>query len=172
MLTQEKLKKLLRYDASSGVFYWEKTISNRAVAGSVAGYIDGHGYIAIGIGRKLHRAHRLAWLYVFGTFPKADIDHINKDRKDNRIENLRLATRAQNLQNCFKKSNNTSGVTGVSWNKRTQKWEAHITSNYKKVFLGLFDSIEDATNARLSAKKKYHTFHSEDINTQLTRNGL
>lgn len=107
-------------------------------------------------------AHRLAWLYVNGSFPKNEIDHINRIRSDNRIANLRPASNLENAQNRSRSSNNTSGRSDVTWNKKTKKWRARLTVGYKRMHLGYFESLDDAFSARAQAKMKYHTFHPFD----------
>lgn len=154
-LTQERLKYFLNYDEGTGVFKWR---FNRKglFAGQVAGSISkDSGYVCIRIDNRLYRAHRLAWLYVYGVWPDDCIDHINHNRQDNRICNLREATKQDNQQNLSKNSANTSGVTGVSFYAAYSKWAAEIWVKKSKIFLGYFDNIEDAAEARRVAEKKY-----------------
>lgn len=167
MLTQEKLKELLHYDPETGFFTW-RVSRGRSVAGSVAGYLHPSGYVNIRIKRGSYLAHRLAWFYVYGEFPVNQLDHINRARADNRIANLRLATRSENQQNRSKQRTNTSGVTGVNWHKQHGKWNAKIMTNGRRMCLGFFDTIADAAAARAAAKAKLHTFHPEDNNVTLT----
>lgn len=158
MITQERLKELFSYDPETGVF---TRLTNRGTqwkAGQVAGSIS-HGYVAISIDGIRYRAHRLAWLYMYGELPIEDLDHINRIRKDNRVSNLRLASRKENMQNQSIKINNKSGHTGVSWWSRDKKWRAGITINYKNINLGYFANIEDAVAAYANAKEKLHTFN-------------
>ena len=155
MLTQKRLKELLAYTPETGVFTWAKPRGGK-VAGAVAGTIHyKQGYIRIKIDGGMYSAHRLAWLYVYGEMPEHEIDHINHDRQDNRIENLRSVTRHQNARNRALRADNTSGVVGVNWFKRNKKWGARIFKNGKFVFLGLFDRFEDAAEARKNASLKY-----------------
>lgn len=113
MLTQAKLKELLEYDPISGVFRRKINIGGAKI-GDIAGTDNGDGYMKIRVAGKSYKAHRLAWLYVMGRWPKNDIDHINGVRCDNRIINLREATRAENKQNTRKaNSNNRTGLLGV-----------------------------------------------------------
>ena len=99
-------------------------------------------------------AHRLAWLYVHGVWPPHEVDHINGDRSDNRIANLRLATRQQNSENRHgAQSNSKTGLVGVSWHKRAGKWQAHIRVKGRTRYLGLFESTQDACMAYLQAKQ-------------------
>ena len=169
MLTQDRLKDLLIYDEHTGLFRWIKPTGTRIKAGSVAGTLSDNGYVKISIDRKLYRAHRLAWLYVYGHFPDNELDHVNRVKSDNRIENLRPATCAENQQNQPKRRTNKSGVVGVCWYKRTGKWRAQITAGRVKYHLGYFDNLEDALCARAIAKAKYHTFHPESSDVSIQK---
>ena len=104
---------------------------------------------------RLHKAHRLAWFYVYGSWPNDQIDHINRNKTDNRIANLREVTNKQNQQNASKRSDNTSGHPGVSWYKRDSKWQARIKHNQKDTHLGYFENLEEAIAARKAAEKLY-----------------
>jgi hypothetical protein len=153
MLTQERLKELLDYNPETGVFVW-RVSKGPCKAGSVAGTVNNNGYVHIKIERKLHQAHRLAWLYTYGCWPDKDIVHINRMKTDNRIENLRDTDK--NDWNRDKHSNNTSGYPGVSWDKRSKKWRAKITVSGKQMHLGLFNTPEAANAAYMAAKEKLH----------------
>jgi len=146
-LTAEWLRELLDYDAETGVFTWLVSANNRTKAGSVAGSPHGGGYIIIGVRGRMYLAHRLAWLWVHSEWPPHDVDHINLDKTDNRIANLRLATRSQNKANTLRPFTNTSGVKGVSWHRQGRKWQARIKVNGKNKNLGLFTNIDAAAAA-------------------------
>ena len=155
MLTQERLKEQLHYDEATGIFTWR--LARQGVrSGSVAGTVRPNGYIAIKIDRRLYLAHRLAWFYVYGEFPPADIDHINCMKSDNRIVNLRLATSSENQMNVQIQSNNTSGFKGVTWHKKRGKWQAQSKLNGKYRFLGYFPSAEAASEAYQAFAKRHH----------------
>ena len=154
-ITQKKLKEYLLYDECSGVFTWKVRPNSRAAPGSTAGFIDSGGYRRIGVLGEIHHAHRLAFLYKEGCLPKSQVDHINHDRADNRWSNLRHATPLDNNRNSSIDPRNTSGVTGVSWNKVMCKWEARIKHNGVRLGLGCYDSIDDARKARKEAELKY-----------------
>ena len=154
-LTAEYLRSILHYDPATGIFTRKVSTSRRVKAGDVAGCPDGHGYLRIMVCSRLHQAHRLAWLYVYGTWPKDQLDHINRNPSDNRIANLRDVSHKQNGQNASKPSNNTSGHPGVYWHKRDSKWVACIKHNYKHIHLGYFTDIEAAVAARKAAEKLY-----------------
>lgn len=159
ILTQKRLKELLVLDVSSYNFFWLKHRSRLAKPGLIAGCLHKiSGYWVITIDRRPYYAHRLVWLYLYGEFPLNTLDHINGNGLDNNIENLRLATQAQNMQNMAIKINNTSGHVGISWDKANQKWHASITCNRKRQHLGFFVEKQDAINAYLLAKKRLHVF--------------
>lgn len=155
-LTQQKLMALLVYCQETGTFRWKVSTSNRVKVGDVAGTINTTtGYLVIGISGEKHLAHRLAWLYVYGVWPSAEIDHINRDRADNRIENLREASHIENMRNLSKPRNNTSGHVGVVWCKRLQKWRAQIEHENKRIHLGYYIEQEDAIAARIAGEVEY-----------------
>lgn len=155
-LTLARLKGLLHYDQETGVFTWKVTRSRSAGVGTVAGTTTSHGYVAIGIDGRLHKAHRLAWLYVHGVWPSDQIDHINRVRGDNRISNLRVADNSKNQANASLQKNNNSGVRGVYWNNASNKWHAQIYADGKKRHLGFFDNLGDASAAYCEAARAYH----------------
>lgn len=158
-LTQEYLKSILDYNPENGIFTWKFNRSKLAKIGCIAGTIDKRGYIVIGVNQKNYKAHRLAWLYVYGEFPPKQIDHINHDRTDNRIANLRIVSNQENQKNKTKQINNTSRVTGVGWHKASNKWCARISVNKKYIHLGLFTDINEAIAARKQAEL-YYGFHA------------
>lgn len=160
MITQEYLKSILCYDKNLGLFFWVNK-KGRVKAGSVAGYINSLGYNYIQIDGKMHCAHRLAWLYVYGYLPNDEIDHINGNASDNRIANLREANRAQNTHNERLSITNKSGVKGVCWDKSRSKWMATCSANGKQYHLGRFDKIEDAEKIVMDFRMKAHgDFHN------------
>jgi len=153
MITQEILKSYLTYDPDTGHF-----VRNRDK--KILGTKHSTGYIVIRLNKpinKLYKAHRLAWLYIYGYFPKNVIDHINRDGFDNKLSNLREITQKQNSENRLLNKNNTSGFKGVSWSKNNNKWRARIWNNKKEIFLGFFDEKIDAVNSYIEAARKFHT---------------
>lgn len=142
----DRLKSLLAYDAETGAFTWLEPRGGQA-CGSPAGCRNRNGYIEITVHRRIHKAHRLAWLYVHGEWPPHEIDHINGDKADNRLANLRPATRAQNVANTALRSDSASGIKGVHWSVASRKWEAQIKLKGKTRHLGLFTNIEEAADA-------------------------
>ena len=153
-LTQERLKYFLNYSEETGIFTWK--FNRRGLnAGDVAGSRTDAGYVCIRIDKRLYRAHRLAWLYVYGVWPEDCIDHVNHIRDDNRISNLRPSTKGENSQNLSMRLDNTSGVTGVHWYKAYNKWSAEIWYKGDKHFLGYFGTIQEAAQARIDAERKF-----------------
>lgn len=152
-----ELRRLLNYEPETGVFTWACQLSCRGKIGAVAGAIDGNGYRMIGVrGRKLH-AHRLAWLYVHGKWPEADIDHIDGVRSANRIANLRAVPRSINAQN-LKRSmrNSTTGFLGVTTDSRDGMFVAKIGLDGKRHYLGRYETAPEAHAAYLRAKRRLH----------------
>ena len=159
MITQTELKQQLHYNPDTGIFTRLVAKCRRFKAGDIAGCLSPNGYILIGINGKLYRAHRLAWLYVYGKFPKDQIDHINGIKSDNRIANLRESTHAENMQNEIKpRSNNTSGYLGVSWDKNRGNFVTSISINGKNKHLGYFEIAAEAHQVYLEAKRANHEF--------------
>ena len=153
ILSQEYLKKILFYSPETGDFTWiavRKGVKRHKRAGN----INGHGYHNICIDGVNYRAHRLAFLYMTGEIP-VYVDHINQVKIDNRWANLRSTTKSMNARNTKKYNTNTSGRVGVVWVPRYQKWLAQMVVNYKQLYLGRFEDIQDAINARKEAEIKY-----------------
>ena len=155
MLTQKELKNRLIYDDKTGLF------SNKK--GKIIGSIS-LGYIRISINKKSYQAHRLAWLYVYGKLPKCQIDHINHNRADNKINNLREVTNLENGKNQSLRNDSKSGVVGVSWHTASKKWRARIMVDGADIHLGHFFLFHEAVNARKNAEVLYdfHENHGKD----------
>jgi len=149
-LTQIELKQLLSYDPETGVFL-RLTHHPRFPIGSIAGSKKKRGHITIRIGYDMYKAHRLAWLYVYGEWPKDQIDHIDCDPGNNRIRNLREADNSQNHANCKRQPNNTSGHKGVRLDKRRGKWHVSLKHKGKERFLGYYDKFDVACSAYAQA---------------------
>ena len=159
MLTQAELKSLFHYSPDTGIFTRIKTTSANAKAGTVAGCKDTYGRFVIRINNVLHYAHRLAWLYMTGDFPKELIDHIDCNNGNNKWSNLRCANKSTNAQNVIKApKNNTTGFLGVSYHKLANKFRATICIDGKSSHLGLFESAEEAHQAYVEAKRKLHPY--------------
>lgn len=174
------LKDLLTYDPHAGSFVWnprrpehfaatdartpEWACSwwNSRFANQPAGCVDPSGYHLIRINGVDYRAHRVAWMYVNGAEPDT-IDHVNGDRMDNRIENLRDVDAAGNARNAKRRDDNLSGVTGVGFYPKTGRWRARINRDGKTILLGYFDTKAEAIAARKAAESAagYATRHGQ-----------
>jgi len=155
-LTQERLKEVLYYDKETGVFTWVVYKGANAKIGDIAGSLDkSNGYIYICIEQNNYRANRLAWFYIEGYWPEHEIDHKDRVRSNNKWSNLRHITRLCNSRNCSIGKNNTSGVSGVSYYKRTHKWTSRIRVNYKLINLGYYKEFNAAVRARWDAEVLY-----------------
>lgn len=163
LLTQELLQEYLTYDPSTGKFFWKRKATKATVIGSVAGNVTGQlpdgGYIFIRLFGKAYAAHRLAWLSMYGVLPDKQIDHIDHDRTNNAIHNLREADTHINMKNKSMYQTNKSGYTGVE--PHGLNWKARIGVNGTKVLLGVFATYEEAVAARKAAEKllSYHRNH-------------
>ena len=159
-MTKDKLKELLKYDPDTGIFTWNVSRSQMK-RGDVAGTKrknDGKTYTIISLNGSKYRAHRLAFLYMTGKFPKLLCDHINGDGTDNRWVNLREVDHVNNNRNMRLRVDNTSGVTGVYWNKKDKRWQVSIKVGSKRGYIGQYKTLEEARTARLSAERE-HGFH-------------
>ena len=152
MVTQQELRELLHYDPETGHFTWIKH-RGRVAAGSRAGSIRGEGYEQIMLGGKAYQSHRLAWLWTTGEWPATQVDHRNGMRNDNRWENLRLASHAENQWNTGVRADNASGFKGVSRPRGRAKWQAHINEGGRRKYLGSFDSPEEAAQVASAARQ-------------------
>lgn len=161
-LSQKRLKELLDYDPSTGIFTNRVDRGNRAKAGATSGTLSkarasGKPYLAVMLEGKKYYLHRLAYLYMVGKYPK-QVDHINGNGLDNSWGNLRDVCNQGNQRNRKKSKNNSSGVTGVYWCKQRKKWEAQIMVDKKCVHLGRYTDFDEAVKARKDAEAK-HNFH-------------
>lgn len=158
MIDKNKLEKYISYNPETGKLYWKVNKNSRARKGKEAGCVwhcnENLKYIFVRIDYQLYRAHRLAFLLMEGRWPE-QVDHINGDGLDNRWENLREVNHRENHRNEKLSKNNTSGVTGVSFSKKLNKWLAYIKINYKTVHLGCYLEYDDAVSSRKRAEEKY-----------------
>lgn len=154
-LTQARLQELLHYDPETGVFTRLVATSNRVKVGDVAGFTDANGYTIIRVESRPYKAHRLAWLYMNGTWPTHDIDHIDTTRSNNTAVNLREATRSENNGNRSLNSNNKTGIKGVTFIPRYNKYAARIRVKGRGKHLGYFTTKEEAAAAYATAAKEY-----------------
>ena len=155
ILTQEELKKQLQYDENTGLF--TRLAAKRGVkVGAVTGTPTSGGYLEIRVNYKKLKAHRLAWLYVYGELPRFALDHIDGNPSNNRIKNLRLCTHTENLHNVGVRKGNISGIKGVNWHKSRGKWQARAVVNHKPYYIGLFKTLEEASAAYQAFAKEHH----------------
>jgi hypothetical protein len=157
-ISAASVRAILDYDPATGVFKWKRRQGlsvqwNGKWAGKVAGSPSSTGHIHIKIEGRGYCAHRLAWLYMTGDLPN-EIDHINADKTDNRFNNLRIATRAQNNANKGVQKNSASRVKGVY--KFRNKFKAQMWLDNKPVHLGVFDTLEEAKSAHEKAYKELY----------------
>jgi hypothetical protein len=155
-LTHSQLLYFLEYEPVSGYFTWIRPQARRMKKGMVAGCLDKSGYWHIQICGNTYLAHRLAWLYMTGLWPKHQIDHKDQNRSNNSYTNLREATSNENCRNAKLSIKNTSGIKGVHWNAGMKKWQAYIYVGSKKIHVGTFDSIELANSAALRSRNDHH----------------
>lgn len=160
MLTQEELKEIFLLNDMGQLI--RKQNCGRANIGQTANGKDRDGYIVVTVNKKLYRAHRLVWLYVYGEMPSVDIDHINRVRDDNRIENLRLATKSQNAKNRSKRKDSTNKYKGVQ--KSGNGWIAVLQKDGQRCYLGYFKNEEDAAKAY----QEFATFTNKEFAANLT----
>lgn len=154
-VTKDYLQKLFRYDPELGRLIWVVTKSNRTKAGTIAGTLSRvNGYRYVGIDGSHYLEHRLIWLFAHGAWPAHQIDHINCEKTDNSLANLREATPGQNLANSPVQKNNFSGFKGVSRSRK--HWRARINFQGKFVYLGVFSTPEAAHAAYVDASQKLY----------------
>jgi hypothetical protein len=151
-------RRLFFYHAETGLIlrrcYWMgKNVGEEA--GTQRTDADGMTYRSVSIKYKIFMSHRVAWLLHYGRWPAMQIDHKDGDGLNNRIGNLSEVTNKQNAMNQKLNAKNSSGVTGVRWHKLAKKWTARIVQDQREIYLGLFESFEDAVRARKDAESKY-----------------
>lgn len=151
IITRERLMSYVNYDPETGAFTHAIPRKSSRGVGMPCGTVQGRGYLSIRVEKRTYLAHRLAWLWVHGTFPPETIDHRNGHKLDNRIANLRLAKPWQNSANTKRPSHNTSGYKGVVWYKARGQWTSEIRSAGRKYFLGYFADKEAAAAAYAEA---------------------
>lgn len=182
-VTIDSVASIIHYDKDAGKFTWKNRsdldsfksyrsmmVWNGRYAGKQTGYRRKDGYLEIRIHNKLILAHRLAWLMVHGEWPEEQIDHINHNREDNRIINLRAVSHRQNGMNTSLSASNTSGYCGVSFDRRNNRWRAYAGMHGKYIHLGYFNDPKDAALARAKFNSgKFHENHgvqNADISTR------
>ena len=175
----EYLRQRLRYDPETGLLYWREYSPfsmrwNSKYPDRVAGLINPRGYRRVCVDDKVYHAHRIIWAMEYGDWPDKEIDHVDGDKTNNRLSNLRVVDRVENGRNLSIASNNTSGVTGVSWNKQRNKWTVRIKANGYYHYLGLFFSFDEAVKVRKDAEARFgfHKNHGRPKqNSKIDANG-
>jgi DUF971 family protein len=158
-LTAERVRELLSYDAETGAFTWREGRRNQAKQGQAAGSTGGNGYRLLSIDNRRYNAHRVAWLYVYGEWPQGQVDHIDGDKTNNRMGNLRVVSPSTNREN-MRKSPKTAkvgalGVRTVTFSP-SRPYQARITVKGKEKHIGLFESVEAAHAAYINEKRRLH----------------
>jgi len=159
-LTQEKLKEFLSYNELTGFFTWLKSPARNVKSGSIAGTYNKNEYSRIRIFKKVYRVHRLIFLYMTGKLPEKGkcVDHINRNKNDNRWSNLRITNYSTNNHNSKTPTNNTSGFKGVQLCAKSNRWYSSINIKGEKIRLGIFDNFDEAVVCRKIANKKYGVY--------------
>ena len=135
------------YDGSN--LFWSIDIGKRIKAGMISGHVDDKGYRRLRVKGKRYYVHRVIWEMHYGEIPEGmEIDHINHNRLDNRIENLRLVTKEENQRNKSKYNNNKSGYPGIDWIELKKSWRVRINTGGHYRTIGLFNEIGEAVKAR------------------------
>lgn len=159
MLEYREALELFRYDYETGVLYWRWRINNRVPKTLEAGTqrkSNSDGYLNVSVYGRIYPVHRIVMLMCYGFYGEGlEVDHINHVRNDNRLFNLRFVTRSENSKNQSVSSKNTSGVTGVYFSKAKKKYIAQIKVNRETIYLGIFETLEGAAEARRQADRKY-----------------
>ena len=161
MLTLEKLKQSISYDRETGEMKWISRRSGIAVGQKAGSYDKSTGYMKVKFDGVHYKVHRLVWFYEYGEMPTDCIDHINQIKTDNRIVNLRLATKKQNKENNPIYANNTSGYRGVRWNKQCKKWQVNVGHNKKQLYFGLYDDLMEAVKVAESKRQELYTHYQK-----------
>ena len=156
-ITPARAAELFTYEPETGVLRWKERAARCINVGDAAGFLRADGYITVNHQRRSYQAHRLAWAIVHGSWPHM-LDHINGDKADNRIYNLRLSDVGLNTQNQRRahKSNLSSGILGVHFYERTGRWRATIWANGKNHFLGYHATAGEAQRVYIEAKRRFH----------------
>lgn len=159
MVTPERIRQLLIYSPDTGEFTYRVRTGNKA-AGKRAGYLGNKGYWKLNIDGREYMAHRVAWAAFYGCWPRDSIDHIDGQRSNNRIANLRECVPHENMQNLAKLKRRKGGdlPTGVTWKPKVKRFHAKITLRRKCYHLGYYATAEEASFAYTEAKKKLHQF--------------
>lgn len=151
----EDLRKLFEYNEQTGILYWSVN-KGRATKGDIAGTNHNKGYLSVQIDKTAYLLHRVIWCIYYGQWPSKFIDHIDLNKKNNKINNLRLATRANNCQNHARRIDSNSSIKGVTWHVRLNKWQARVQIDNKRVHLGYFHNLMDAEKRITDVRSNLH----------------
>ncbi|MBK8772319.1 MAG: HNH endonuclease [Rhizobiales bacterium] len=154
-ITIEEVNRMVSYCPVTGKLFWKINKQNSGGIGSECGRTNSAGYRRVVLHGCELKAHQVVWMLHHGEWPSGIVDHANSNKSDNRIENLRLATKAQNAANRKSNSNNTTGVSGVTFHKPTRKWVARIGLNMKRIHIGSFEKKDDAVKAYMAVSANY-----------------
>jgi hypothetical protein len=155
-LDANEVRRMFDYDPLTGVMTRKITASSNALAGSPVGYVTSDGYLAAYVMGRQYKVHRLAWLHFYGEWPNGQIDHINRQKQDNSIKNLRVASASQNQRNKAISKANKSGVKGVFWNKKDRRWVAICRSDVRGQYIGSFQDQQAAIDAVRRFREQQH----------------
>ena len=156
MITQERLHELFEY-REDGNLIRKVSTAKRTKVGDIAGWMSSRGYFMVSINSKKYLVHRMIFLYHHGYLtPGMELDHIDGNPRNNRIENLREVTKSQNIQNSKIRSDNTTGVKGVYWDKSNSKWQVQMRMKGKLKYLGRYTTLKEAKAVVKEAREKYH----------------
>ena len=155
MIDKELINNLFHYCSNTGILSW-KVKRGSAQVGSIAGCVRDNGYLDVRINKKLYRVHRIIWIMMYGYMPTKDIDHLNGERADNRLCNLREVSRGDNMHNLRGATKrNKTGLLGVSRHKFRKTWRARLCVDGNQIYLGVFETPNEAYIAYMNAKRKY-----------------
>ena len=155
-LTVAEARRLFCYDPETGIIAWRQGTGYAQQRSGVAGYIGDDGRVTIRCGGRLYLASRLAWAIHYGRWPRLIVDHKDGNPSNNRIANLRLASKTQNQMNQRLRKDSSSGLKGVTFHKKAGKWCAQITAFGRRNYLGLFSTPEEAHAAYCEAAARLH----------------
>jgi hypothetical protein len=169
-ITQILLRERFSYNSETGVLTRRIAPHGRFFAGERVGWFDAKGYLRTGIAGKYPAVHRLIWLYVYGVWPREQLDHINGIKDDNRLINLREASNSQNTCNRDVRRGSESGLKGITQDKRTGRWRAYVHVGGKRIWLGFFTTKEEAHSVRLAHSHVYGEFARETDHSHVGKN--
>jgi hypothetical protein len=164
MLTQELVRSIFDYDNGNLI----RKKGKKDLIGKIAGFVKKNGYSMVRVGKGQYLAHRIIFLYHYGFLP-SEIDHMDGNPRNNKIENLRAASHEENIRNSKNYSTNKSGTRGVTWHKRTQKWQVDVQVNKKTCYVGIYEDKELAELVSIEARNlfyKEYSFFNRNVNVR------